>query len=236
MQIDKDGSRKDAKAQRKDRARMLMVGFNRRFAPHVVRMRELLKGRSEPLAMTFTANAGIIPPDVWVHDPAVGGGRIVGEACHFMDLLAFIAGSPIETVSAAQMGRGVAVRDDKMAIVLGFGEGSIGTVNYLGNGNKAYPKETLEIFSEGRILRLDNFRKLTGHGFKGFGKFKTRRMDKGHQAQFQAVVDTVETGGDPPMTIAEMVNVTVASFAAVKAANEGRVIRLAQEYDLYGKG
>jgi len=208
----------------------LMVGFNRRFSPHVKKIKELLSGRGEPLAMNFCCNAGIIPSHVWVHDQEVGGGRIVGEACHFIDLLSYIAGSPIRTVSAFQMGQGVAVKEDKMAIVLSFADGSIATVNYFGNGAKSYPKETLEIFSEGRILRLDNFRKLTGFGFKGFRKLKTHTMDKGHHLQFQKFVDKVANGGDPLLSLDEMVNVTLASFAAVTSALESRTVEINSEY------
>lgn len=209
---------------------MVMVGFNRRFSPHVQKIKKLVAERGEPLAMHFSCNAGIIPPNVWVHDPEIGGGRIIGEACHFIDLLAYIAESPIVSVSAVQMGQGVAVKEDKMSIVLSFKDGSIGTINYFGNGAKNYPKETMEIFSEGRVLRLDNFRNLYGYGFKGFRKLKTRSMDKGHQTQFKTFVDKVCNGGKPLMTIDEMLNVTFASFAAVASANEGRVICLDQEY------
>ena len=208
-----------------------MVGFNRRFSPHVVKIRELLQSRGEPLAMNFTVNAGIIPPNVWVHDPEVGGGRIVGEGCHFMDLLGHICGSRIVSVASAQMGKGVAVKEDKMSIVLSFEDGSIGTVNYFGNGSKSYPKETLEVFSDGRVLRLNNFRKLEGFGFKGFRKFKTRKMDKGHQAQFNAFVERVVKGGDALIPFDEIVNVTLASFAAVTSAVEERMIHLGEEYN-----
>ena len=246
-QNEKDFSRKGAKAQRREEylqinkknisvhprlsaAPMLMVGFNRRFSPHILKIKELLKSRGEPLAMNFTVNAGIIPPDVWVHDPEVGGGRIIGEACHFMDLLAYICGSRIVSVASAQMGKGVAVKEDKMSIVMSFEDGSMGTVNYFGNGSKSYPKEMLEVFSDGRVLRLNNFRKLEGFGFKGFRKFRTRKMDKGHQAQFNAFVERVENGGEPLIPFEEVVNVTLASFAAVTSAVEERMVHLSQEY------
>jgi predicted dehydrogenase len=195
----------------------VMVGFNRRFSPHVQKIKQLLAGRSEPLAMHFACNAGIIPPDVWVHDPELGGGRIIGEACHFIDLLSFIADSRIVSVAARQMGAGVAVQEDKMCIVLGFEDGSIGTVNYFGNGHKSYPKESMEVYSEGRILRLNNFRELRGWGFSGFKKMKTR-LDKGHQAQFQAFIDRVAEGGERLIPLAQLVNVTEASFEAVEKA------------------
>ena len=207
----------------------LMVGFNRRFSPHLEKIKQLLSGRSQPLAMHFACNAGIIPPDVWVHDPEVGGGRIVGEACHFMDLLAYIADSPIVSVASAQMEQGVAVKEDKMSIVLSFEDGSVGTVNYFGNGHKAYPKETIEVYSEGRILRLDNFRRLDAWGFSGFRRMKTK-LDKGHQAEFDQFIDRIAVGGKPLIPLDQLVNATLASFAAMTSAAEQRTICLAEEY------
>jgi predicted dehydrogenase len=201
-----------------------MIGFNRRFSPHIRKIKELLAGRAEPLAMNFTCNAGIIPPDVWVHDPETGGGRIIGEACHFIDLLSYVAGSPVVSVAAFQMGKGVAVKEDKMSIALQFEDGSVGTVNYFGNGSRQYPKETMEIFSEGRVLRMDNFRTTRGYGFGKFRKFKTRTQDKGHGVQFDAFVDRVIDGGEPLIGFDELVNVTLASFAAVTSAHEGRMV------------
>jgi hypothetical protein len=204
----------------------LMVGFNRRFSPHIQKIKQLLAGRGEPLAMNFTCNAGIIPADVWVHDPEIGGGRIIGEACHFIDLLSYVAASPVVSVAAFQMEKGVAVKEDKMSIALRFEDGSVGTVNYFGNGSKQYPKETMEIFSDGRVLRMDNFRKTEGYGFGKFKHFKTRSQDKGHGVQFGAFVDRVIEGGEPLVSMNELVNVTLASFAAVDSASEGRMVHL----------
>lgn len=209
----------------------LMVGFNRRFSPHVQKMKELLRGRSEPLAMHFAANAGIIPPNVWVHDPEIGGGRIIGEACHYIDLLSYLAGSRVISVASAMMGRGVAVKEDKMSIVLSFEDGSVGTVNYFGNGSKAYPKETVEVYSEGRILKLDNFRRLDGYGFSKFKRMKLFKMDKGHKNEFQTFVDSLASG-KPLIHVDELVNVTLASFAAMTSAIEHRTVFLDQEYQL----
>lgn len=208
----------------------VMVGFNRRFSPHTQQARKLLAERSEPLAMNMTVNAGAIPPDVWVHDPVRGGGRIVGEGCHFIDLLSYLAGSPVVSVASAMMGGGVAVHEDKMAIVLSFADGSVGTVNYFANGSKSYPKEMLEVFSDGRVLRVENFRRTLGYGFAGFKKFKTGRQDKGHRAEFNAFADRVAAGGEPLIPLSELVNVTLASFAAMTSAAEGRTIDLQAEY------
>ena len=214
-------------------APQLMVGFNRRFSPHIQKIKETLAGRSEPLAMNLTCNAGIIPPNSWVHDPEEGGGRIIGEACHFIDLLSYVADSPVISVTAFQMEKGVAVKEDKMSIILRFEDGSVGTLNYFGNGSREYPKEVMEIFSEGRVLRMDNFRKTEGYGFGKFKKFKTRSQDKGHAAQFNAFVARIIEGGDPLIPFAQLVNVTLASFAAVTAAKEERVVKVA---DVWGMG
>ncbi|MFP4106085.1 MAG: Gfo/Idh/MocA family oxidoreductase, partial [Phycisphaerae bacterium] len=184
----------------------------------------------EPLAMNLTVNAGFIPADVWVHDPVRGGGRIIGEGCHFIDLLAYLADSKVASVAAHQMGSGVAVKEDKMSISLGFEDGSVGTVNYFGNGSKAYPKETLEVFSDQRVIRMDNFRKTTGYGVSGFKKFKTSRQDKGHAAEFATFCRRIAEGGQPLIPLDDLVNVTLASLAAMDAAAERRTIVLDDEY------
>ena len=203
-----------------DQRPQLMVGFNRRFSPHTVKIKELLRGRSEPLCMTMTVNAGAIPPSHWTLDPARGGGRIIGEGCHFIDLLAHLAGSPVTRVSAMMVGEGPVVREDKMTIMLGFADGSVGTVHYFANGSKAFPKETLEVFSDGRVLRLENFRMTRGFGFKGFRKLKTWKQDKGHRAEIAGFMERVARGGAALIPFGEIVNVTRASFAAVESARE----------------
>jgi len=230
LAIDIDGLKQVVDTVRMHPEQHLMVGFNRRFSPHVRKMRSLLAGRSEPLAMTMTINAGIIPPNAWVHDPEKGGGRIIGEACHFIDLLVYLTGCKVVSVAAMQMGGQLPIREDKMSILLSFEDGSGGTVNYFGNGNRAYPKETLEVYSEGRILKLNNFRSIAGYGFRGFRKFRTWQMDKGHRTEVAAFVTQVEKGGKPLIPFSEIVNVTLASFAAVTSAREGRRIDLVKEY------
>ncbi|MFW6170966.1 MAG: Gfo/Idh/MocA family protein, partial [Planctomycetota bacterium] len=209
-----------AKANNNGNGQQLMVGFNRRFSPHVAELTKVLKGHSDPLCMTMTVNAGYIPPDHWTQDPQRGGGRIIGEACHFLDLLASIAGAPIEHISAMRVGGNQPVRDDKMSIIMGFGDGSVGTVNYFANGAKSYPKETLEVFSDNRVLRLDNFRILRGYGVKGFKKFKSRRQDKGHKAEVAAFVKRIAEGGEALIPIEELLNTTRASFAAMLSARD----------------
>lgn len=205
---------------------VLMVGFNRRFSPHTVKMRELLAGRTEPLTMTMTVNAGFIAPEHWTQDPERGGGRIIGEGCHFIDLLSFLAGAPVTTVAAAMVGGTAPVREDKMSILLTFADGSVGTVHYFANGARSYPKETLEIFGDGRVIRMENFRVTAGFGFKGFRSFRTWRQDKGHRAEIAAFIDAVAAGGPAPIPFGEIVNATRASFAAVDAARNGTIVKL----------
>ena len=205
---------------------ILMVGFNRRFSPHTVKIKQLVAVRSGPFCMTMTVNAGAIPANHWTQDPERGGGRIIGEGCHFIDLLSFIAASPVRSVSAAMVGEGPAVRDDKMSIILEFADGSIGTVNYFANGAKSYPKEMLEVFSDGRVLRLENFRVTRGFGFKGFKKFKTARQDKGHTAEIGKFIQRIELGGEQLIPFAQLKNVTEACFAAVRSARKRECVIL----------
>ncbi len=208
----------------------VMVGFNRRFSPHAVKCKQLVRGRAEPIAVNMVMNAGFIPPDHWVHDRSVGGGRIVGEACHFIDLLVYLAGSKVKSVAAHRLGSTAAVRDDKMSISIELEDGSIGSINYFANGSKAYPKESIDVFSDGRVLQLDNFRKTIGYDFQGFKKFATSRQEKGHAQQFQQVVASITNGAGSLIPLDELVNVTLASFAAVDAARQRRLVNLNEEY------
>jgi len=182
---------------------VLTVGFNRRFAPLLVKMKSLLDPLAEPKAMVMTANAGAIPKEHWTQDIHAGGGRIVGEACHFVDLLSHLAGGPISdwSVAAMRSKADAGIPPDKVTITLEFADGSIGTVHYFANGHRSFPKERLEVFCGGRILQLDNFRRLSGFGFPGFGSQSTRRQDKGHAACIQAFIDAVKSGGPNPIPL-----------------------------------
>lgn len=202
---------------------LVMVGFNRRFAPHVVKIRELLGGVREPKAMIMTVNAGAIPAEHWTQDPNAGGGRIIGEGCHFIDLLRFLAGSSVKSVQATKLesASGGPAMNDKVTFSLSFADGSIGTVHYLANGNKAFPKERLEIFCAGRILQLDNFRTLRGFGWPGFRKMSLWRQDKGQKACAAAFVDAIRNGGASPIPFAELVETTRVTFEVVEALSAG---------------
>jgi len=191
----------------------LMVGFNRRFSPQVQKMKALLQAVKEPKSFIMTMNAGAIPPNHWTQDNAVGGGRIIGEACHFIDLMRFLAGCPIVSVQARRMGDapGVLITEDKASITLGFEDGSFGTIMYLANGAASFPKERVEVFAAGRVLQLDNFRKLKGHGWPGFSKLNLWKQDKGQNACAAAFLKAVEKGAPaiPVEEIFEVARVTI---------------------------
>jgi predicted dehydrogenase/threonine dehydrogenase-like Zn-dependent dehydrogenase len=190
-------------------APLLMVGFNRRFAPHVRRMAQLMSGERTPKAFVLTVNAGSIPIEHWTQDSEVGGGRLIGEACHFVDLLRFLAGCAI--VKWHIVGMQASTRDT-VTLQLEFSDGSIGTVHYFANGSKSFPKERLEVFSEGRVLQLDNFRTLTGYGWRGFKRMNLWRQDKGQEACARAFLDAVVQGRDSPIPLEELVEVSRVSI------------------------
>ena len=185
---------------------LLMVGFNRRFAPHILKMKELLASVKEPKSMIMTMNAGMIPPDHWTQDPDVGGGRIIGEACHFIDLLRFLAGCEIARSEIARLkGSGM---DDTVTIQLTFADGSMGTIHYCANGNRRFPKERLEVFAGNRILQLNNFKFLRGYGWKGFKKMRLWRQDKGHREEIRLFVDAITEGKPSPIPFQEIIEDT----------------------------
>jgi len=196
---------------------LLMVGFNRRFSPHIVRMKSLLSPIDQPKSVIITVNAGEIPPDHWTQDPAIGGGRIIGEACHFIDLARHLVGAPISAHRTVSIGRHPAapVRSDKMSLTLEFSDGSIATIHYLANGDKAFPKERIEVFAAGRVLQLDNFLKLRGWGWPGFRKLRLFRQDKGQSECAAAFLRAVRSGKAAPISLAELLE---SSRVAIEAA------------------
>ncbi|MGB8399288.1 bi-domain-containing oxidoreductase [Bradyrhizobium sp.] len=200
----------------------LMVGFNRRFAPLVAEMKSLLDRRRQPKAFVYTCNAGAIPADHWTQDPVVGGGRIIGEACHFIDLLRFLAGSPIRDARITTMGRhpALATTDDKAIITLSFEDGSIGTILYFANGGKVFPKERVEVFSRDAVLQLNNFISLRGYGWPGFTGRKLWRQDKGQVACARAFVDAIRRGEPAPIAADELFEVARVSVKLALAQRE----------------
>jgi predicted dehydrogenase len=184
---------------------MLMVGFNRRYSPHALKMRRLLDGVRDPKAMVMTVNAGKIPADHWTQDRESGGGRILGEACHFVDLMRFLAGAPISQWSRTAM---TSQTDDTVTLQLGFEDGSIGTIHYFANGDRGLAKERLEVFCGGRVLQLNNFRSLRGYGWPGFAKMSLWRQDKGQKGCAQSFVDSAAGTSDTIIPLAELVEVS----------------------------
>lgn len=201
----------------------LMIGYNRRFSLHTQKIKSLVG--NAPMNIIATMNAGAIPPEVWVHDMAVGGGRIIGEACHYLDLMVYLSGSKIKSVCMNALGENPAENTDNASILVKLENGSTGVVNYFANGSKSYAKERLEVFSQEKTLIMNNFIKTTGHGTKGFSKLKTK-LDKGHKAQFGAIVKKIKNGDIALIPYDELINVTKASFAAIQSLKEGRWVEI----------
>jgi len=232
LAIDEAGLERVRAAHARHPELQLMVGFNRRFAPHSVKARELLAGRVEPIAIHLLVNAGRLPAGSWLDDPELGGGRIVGEACHFIDLATFLVGQPIATVRAETLGRGTSRRQsDCVTLVLGFVDGSLATVHYWTNGGKSYPKERVEIFSQGRVLVIDNWRRLDGFDWPSVPALRMRQ-NKGHGAEVAQFLARVASGGPPLIPFTELDGVARASLAARCSAEEGRTIDLLASADL----
>ncbi len=184
---------------------LVMVGFNRRFSPHIQKIKKNLDQQKMPKSMIYTINAGAIDSDHWTFDSEAGGGRLIGEACHFVDLLMYLSGG--EIISQQIM----SIEDnskDKFTIQLKFSDGSIGTIHYFANGSKQFPKERLEIFSQGKIYQLDNFRKLTAYGDPHLKSFKTRSIDKGQAECSASFLKAITEGQSSPIVWEELVAVT----------------------------
>lgn len=192
----------------------LMVGYNRRFSPLIVTMKSLLDKVAGPKTFILTMNAGNIPADHWTQDREAGGGRIVGEACHYIDLLRFLVGAPISGFTATSLGAGpeVDITEDKASITLSFEDGSMGTVHYFANGGKAFPKERIEAFGGNGVLQLDNFKSLRGFGWRGFKSQRLWRQDKGQKACAAAFVESIRSGLPAPIPYEEIIEVARVSI------------------------
>ncbi|ACF14598.1 Alcohol dehydrogenase zinc-binding domain protein [Chloroherpeton thalassium ATCC 35110] len=201
----------------------ITVGFNRRFSPFAAKMKSLLGVSNSPIHVVTTMNAGAIPSNVWVHDLKIGGGRIVGEACHFIDLITFLTGSKVISVCMTALGENPDESTDNATILLKYENGSNGVINYFANGSKSYDKERVEVYSQERTLILQNWRKLTGFGFNGFTSMASK-MDKGHEAQFRLLTEQVNNGGPALIPFEEIENTTKATFAAIQSLKEFRWI------------
>jgi len=197
----------------------LMVGFNRRYAPHIVKMKELLNSHRSPKSIIMTVNAGAIPSEHWVQNSLIGGGRIIGEGCHFIDLMRHLIGHKINGFTATMMGDvpGVEVREDKASITLSFEDGSFGTIHYLANGGSVFPKERVEVFCDDAVLQMDNYRVLTGYGWPGFKKMKLFKQDKGQKACAKAFIESIIHGKESPISYEEVMESSRVSIEVVNS-------------------
>lgn len=189
----------------------LTVGFNRRYAPHITRLRELLEGAT--MNVVITVNAGYVLGNAWVHDSELGGGRLVGEACHFIDLVAWLAQSHITEVCTNPLIVRGNMSSDNVSLSLKLANGSTGTVHYFSNGHSSYPKERIEVHSLGRTMVLDDYKMLRGYGFEGFYEMRTD-AGKGHQEQFDRLFECISTGAGPIMPLDDVWNSSRAALAA----------------------
>lgn len=198
----------------------LTVGFNRRFSPFIQDAKKQLGDSNTPINVIATMNAGYIPPDVWVQDMQVGGGRIIGEACHLIDLITFLTGSLVESVVMNALGTNAAENTDNASILLRYQNGSQGVINYFSNGSKAYSKERVEVYSQNRTMIIDNFRKAKYYGFKKSGMKSSQ--DKGHYHQFKLFLERLQSGGEATIPFSEVMNTSRAAIAAVQSLQTGQ--------------
>jgi predicted dehydrogenase/threonine dehydrogenase-like Zn-dependent dehydrogenase len=194
--------------------RLLMVGFNRRFAPLAIQLKSFLQEVHEPLALHYRVNAGFLPADHWLNDPQQGGGRILGEVCHFVDLLCFLTdSSPVEVETRSLPNPGQ-YSNDNVVCSLRFANGSQGTISYLANGDKSYSKERIEVFGGGSVAMLEDFRRLelVRRGKKRVFR-SLLRQDKGHRGEWQAFIAAIQSGAESPIPFREIVSTMRATFA-----------------------
>ena len=217
-----DGLVKVEKALEKSRG-WVTVGFNRRFAPLALELKKRLS--PSPMNIIATMNAGFIPQEVWVHDLKAGGGRIIGEACHFIDLCTYFTDSKVVEVCMNAMGPDAKANTDNASILLKYENGSNAVINYFSNGSKTYSKERIEVHQQNSTLVLNNWRKLTGFGVRGFSS-KRSKQDKGHFNQFKQLLESVEKASGPTIPWEEVLNTSKATLAAVDSLIEGKWISI----------
>lgn len=205
----------------------LMVGFNRRFSPFIKDIFTKTKGRSSGLAMNMTINAGALPKDLWVNDPKLGGGRIIGEGCHFIDTMSYLASSDVESVysTALNAEKELAIKNDNVILNMKFKDGSIGTLSYLSNGNKSYPKEQMNLFCEGKVYELDNYKRVNAYGSSSMKKWS---QDKGHKDEMIGFVNNIKSSNKSLISLESLVNTTLSTFAHVKSLEESREVKISE--------
>ncbi|MBM3213284.1 Gfo/Idh/MocA family oxidoreductase, partial [Candidatus Poribacteria bacterium] len=207
----------------KDNEGRIMVGFNRRFSPFIEQVKSFFSDRTQPLAINYRINAGSVAKEHWVQDADQGGGRIIGEVCHFVDLLQFLVGSqPLRIFAESISANSEAVVDnDNISITLKFADGSIGNVSYLANGDSSFPKERIEIFGDGSIAVIDDFKELQLIKKGKTEKIKKRGQNKGHRKELRMFVNAVKNGEDMPIPFRDSVVATTLTFMIHKSLREG---------------
>lgn len=204
---------------------VLTVGFNRRFAPLAQTLHTQYAVRNTPLHAHYRINAGYLPPTHWTQDPNIGGGRIIGESCHFIDFITFLVGAAPISVTAHALPDGGKYREDNVSMTFTFPDGSIGVVDYLANGDKSFPKERVEVFCGGMVAVLDDFVSLQ---ITNDGKMKEERgaQDKGWVNEWKAFVKSIREGGEPPIPYEQLIGVTKSTFAAVESLRTMQTVKL----------
>ena len=179
-----------------------------------MKMKKLLDNCRSPKSIIITVNAGEIPANHWVQEELLGGGRIIGEGCHFIDLMRHLVGCPIEDFQAMMMGdnSGIEIRNDKVSITISFKDGSFGTIHYLANGGSKFPKERVEVFCENAVLQMDNYLSLKGYGWPGFNSMKSFKQDKGQKSCVAAFLDAIQNGNPSPISYTEIIEVSQISI------------------------
>ncbi|MBK7630206.1 MAG: hypothetical protein IPJ23_05830 [Ignavibacteriales bacterium] len=201
----------------------IMVGYNRRFAPAIANIKSELSD-DLPKAINYRINAGTIPKEHWVQDKEIGGGRIIGEVCHFIDLCIFIAGSPVESISAEEMETSDSLMDT-ININLKFTNGGIASISYFSNGDKSLPKEYLEVFSGGKVMILDDFKELKIYGSK-LKTIKIKKQDKGHAAEINMFINSLKNGLPSPIPFRDLYLSSLVTFKAIEAIKTRTVIKI----------
>ncbi len=209
----------------------LMVGFNRRFAPMGKQMKSFLENASGPMVMHYRVNAGMLPRDHWINDPEQGGGRILGEVCHFVDFLSFLCGATPLSVEATAIPRGA--EDQDAIIQLAFSDGSTGTIHYVCSGDRVFGKERVEVFGGGAVAVLDDFRRLelVRQGRKQVYRSRLRQ-DKGHRAEWQEFANSLRNGSPSPMSFEEICATTLATIRIADSLRSGQERVIANELEI----
>ena len=214
-----------SKQLKADGCPLMAVGFNRRFAPLAQSLSSFFLNRNEPMHVHYRVNAGPLPLNHWTQDPEIGGGRIIGEGCHFVDFITFLVGAPPVSVTAHALPNNGKYREDNVSMTFTFPDGSIGIVDYLANGDKSFPKERVEVFGRGQIAVLDDFVSLLTVK-NGKRKEERRAQNKGWVDEWKVFAEAIREGGEPPIPYDQLIGVTKSTFAAVESLRKQEIIKL----------